>query len=117
MINKGSFIEKKGDIRKKIKRRLREQGSEGRTRRSRIIQDKLLENIQFRECSFVMIYVSLPEEVDTAYFIGKALKLGKRIAVPYIQRDNDELKVSELTSMENLEEGPYGIYQPGQDQI
>ena len=107
----------KDDIRKEIKRRLREQGSRVRAERSLVIQDKLLSDIKFRECSIVMIYVSLPEEVDTTHFIQKALKLGKRVVVPYIQQDNDELSVSEVTSMENLEKGPFGVFQPKPGQL
>jgi 5-formyltetrahydrofolate cyclo-ligase len=64
-----------------------------------------------------MIYVSLLEEVDTIYIIRKALKLGKRVIIPYIQQDNDELEVSEITALESLEKGPYGILQPPWDRI
>ena len=102
----------KSEIRKEIKRQLREQGSRVRTERSLLIQEKLLSDINFRECSVVMIYVSLPEEVDTKYLIEEALKLRKRVVVPYIQQDNNEISVSEITSMENLEKGLYNILQP-----
>ena len=105
-------MESKTDIRKEIKRQLREQGSRVRTERSLLIQKKLLSDIKFRECRVVMIYVSLPEEVATEYLIQQALKLRKRVVVPYIQQENNELRVSEITSMENLEKGLYGILQP-----
>ena len=60
-----------------------------------------------------MTYVSLPTEVSTDHFIKEALKQGKRVAVPYIEPDKQTLRATELTSIEDLEEGPLGIRQPG----
>ncbi len=111
MSNNGIKI-KKAEIRKEIIRRLRDQSPSLRAERSLIIQEKLLESDEFRSSNTVMTYVSLPTEVDTGHFIKTALRQGKRVAAPYIGPDGDTIIASELTAIENLEKGPFGIYQP-----
>ncbi len=104
--------EQKEKIRKKMIRRLRSQNSALRGKRSRQIQEKLLLTKEFKTAGTVMVYVSLPEEVDTYYFIKEALKQGKRIAVPYIEPPSQKITASELKTLECLKKGPFGIYQP-----
>ena len=116
MKQQGDKIRKrKEEIRKEITRRLREQDSALRDERSRIIQEKLLSSDEFRACRTVMTYVSLPTEVDTYHFIEEALKLGKRVAVPFIEPGDPTIRACELTSIDCLEKGPFGIYQPKED--
>ena len=103
---------RKEEIRKEITRRLREQGSELRDERSRVIQEKLLSSDEFRASRTVMTYVSLPTEVDTYYFIQEALKRGKRVAVPFVEPGDPMIKACEITSIDYLEKGPFGIHQP-----
>lgn len=107
-----SIREQKRERRKEIRRRLRDQGPLLRAERSRMIQEKLLSCDEFRASRTVMTYVSLPTEVDTYYLNEEALKQGKRVAVPYIEPDDPTIIASELTAIECLEEGPYGICQP-----
>ena len=107
--------EKKREIRKEILRRLRDQDPLLREERSRIIQEKLLSSDEFRASKTVMTYVSLPTEVNTRYFLEEALKRGKRVAVPYIGAAQKAIIAAELITIEHLEEGPFGIWQPKND--
>ena len=59
-----------------------------------------------------MIYVSLPSEVDTLFFIQEALKQGKRVAVPFLEPGKDTVIASELRTFDDLVKGPFGILQP-----
>lgn len=104
--------EKKEEIRKEIIRRLKDQEPSLRAERSRLIQKKLLSSEAFRASKTVMTYVSLPTEVSTDYLNAEALKQGKRVAVPYTEPHNNTIIASELTAIENLEKGPFGIYRP-----
>ena len=104
--------ERKEEIRKEKLRRLRDQKPSLREERSRKIQEELLSSEEFRVSKTVMTYVSLPLEVNTCYFNEEALKRGKRVAVPYIEPNSQTIIASELTAIENLEKGPFGIYQP-----
>ena len=108
---------KKDVIRKEILGRLREQEASLREERSMVIQNKLLASEEYKAASMVMTYVSLPTEVDTEYINKKALEQGKRVAVPYMGPDECEITVSEIKSFENLKKGPFGIYQPGAEDI
>ena len=102
----------KEEIRKETIWRLKDQAPALREERSNIILEKLLSCDEYISAETVMTYVSMPEEVDTIRFIQMALKQGKRITVPYIETGSKEIIASELTVIESLEKGPFGIYQP-----
>ncbi|MBD3296294.1 MAG: 5-formyltetrahydrofolate cyclo-ligase [Candidatus Omnitrophica bacterium] len=107
----------KNRIRKEIIGRLREQDPELRKKRSGKIRKKLLACEAFTASKTVMIYVSMPEEVATMELIRTALTGGKKIAVPYLETGAPDIKVSELRAINDLEKGPYGIYQPEKDSV
>jgi 5-formyltetrahydrofolate cyclo-ligase len=112
-MNNSDILNKdKGEIRKSIKRRLRELDPAVRAEKSAIIQEKLVSSEVFRKSRVVMFYVPLPEEVDTREAIKWALEQGKKVAVPYITSKEGVMIPSEIFSLEDLESGPFGIYQP-----
>lgn len=104
--------ERKEEIRKEIIRLLRSQDEAARREKSRAISEKLLASDEFRQARTVMTYVSLPAEVDTVFLNEETLKRGKRVAVPFIDTANQAIIAAELTSMESLIKGPFGIYEP-----
>ena len=108
---------RKALIRKEIIRRLSDQDSEMREKRSRDIQEELLASEEYRNAETVMTYVSLPTEVSTEYFNEKAVEQGKRVLVPYFEPDDPTIRISEFTSSELLKEGPFGIRQPGRSSL
>ena len=110
--NESDTGKSKETIRKETIRRLRDQDPSLRDARSRKAQEKLLSCEEFRISKTVMTYVSLPAEVSTAYLNKEALKRGKRVAVPYIEPHGRTIIAAEITEIENLEKGPFGIYQP-----
>ena len=91
---------------------MRSQAPLSRKERSRIICETLLSSDEFRQSRTVMSYVSLPSEVDTFMFNAEALKRGKRVAVPCVNAAEQAITAAELTSMDNLVKGPFGIYEP-----
>ena len=103
---------KKDEIRKEIKRLLLAQDASAREEKSRVIREKLLASEEFRKSRTVMTYVSLPSEVDTSRFNEEALKRGKRVAVPYLGTADQEILASEITSVDSLVKGPFGIFEP-----
>ncbi|MGB2878747.1 MAG: 5-formyltetrahydrofolate cyclo-ligase [Candidatus Omnitrophota bacterium] len=107
-----NIIRSKEEIRKELIRQLREQDPSLRKDRSRKVQDELLSSLEFKESRVVMAYVSLPTEVDTHYFIRKMLERGKKLAVPCINTVSQSIIASELTSIDELVEGPFGIHEP-----
>ena len=67
--------------------------------------DKIAENTVFT-------YVSGNIEVDTFRIIHYSLKAGKRVAVPRCVNRTGEMKFYYFDSMNQLEEGHFGIFEP-----
>ena len=105
-------METKESIRKETIRRLRDQDPRLREERSIKIQKKLLSDEGFKVAGTVMSYVSLPTEVNTEYFNKTALEQRKKVVVPYIGPNSNTIVAAELKRIEDLEKGPFGIYQP-----
>ncbi|MFQ5952623.1 MAG: 5-formyltetrahydrofolate cyclo-ligase [Candidatus Omnitrophota bacterium] len=112
MNQKLDILKRKEEIRKETIRQLREQDPSLREERSRKVQEELLSSREYQDSKVVMAYVSLPTEVDTHYFIKKTLERGKKLAVPYIDTADESIIASELTSIDDLVKGPFGIYEP-----
>ena len=102
----------KNTFRNEIKGQLREQTRSLRDEASRRIQEKLISSKEFISARTVMSYISTDTEVETTYFNRKVLESGKRLVVPVIDRERQEIIASELKSIEDLIEGPFGIYEP-----
>lgn len=110
------MTESKEQIRKEILSRLKNQSKGERGRKSRLIEDKIFSSEMFKKADAVMFYVSRDEEVDTRRMIEDALRIGKRVAVPYSDSETNEIVASELVDPEkDLELSPLGIYQPKKD--
>ena len=103
----------KGKIRENIFKLLKEQGEESRQKRSFEIKKKLFSQPLFLQANTVMFYIAKREEVDTTGMIEDALKIGKKVVVPMILVKEKKIIPSQLVNpKEELEKGPYGIYQP-----
>jgi len=102
----------KNAVRKEIKGQLREQTPSLRDEASRRIQEKLISSEEFISARIVMSYVATDTEVDTAYLNRKTLENGKRLVVPVIDVERQEIIAKELESIEDLIKGPFGIYEP-----
>jgi len=111
-LNINNIKTQKAEIRKEILGILRSQDHASRSERSRRIQDKFLSSDEYRASSVVMAYVSMGSEVDTYGIIEKALEDGKKVAVPYIDTLDQAIIASELISIDDLVDGPYGIKEP-----
>ena len=105
----------KSSLRKYYLELLKAQASESRQAKSRIIEHKLFDTAAIKKAETILFYASLPGEVDTFAMIKKAMALNKRICLPVVLQ-NQKMMIPTLTqSMENLENGTYGIKQPHQD--
>jgi len=81
--------------------------------KSEIIWQNLSRLPLFKKAGVVLFYIALPDEVQTQKMMDSALKMGKRIAVPVIERHGREIKPFEIKSAcLDLVPGPFGIMQP-----
>lgn len=89
--------------------------------KSRHIINTVKELEQFTAGNMIMCYVDFRNEVRTAGFIRECLLMGKRIAVPVVQRLPDKERsiiASEILDIDkDLEKGAYGILEPSKCKI
>jgi len=100
-------------LRKKILALRQSQSPQAIERKSDEIKRKLLGISQFSMAGTILFYLALADEVQTEKVIEHSLKLGKRVAVPLIESQNNQILISELKDPEReLEPGTLGIFQP-----
>ena len=103
----------KHKIRNHIKKRLNSHSELEKAKKSGIIKDKLFNEKAFEEAKVVMFYVSLKDEVNTMSMIDEAIKIGKRVCVPVIIKEEKRLIAGEIKNrIADLERQHFGIYQP-----
>jgi len=80
--------------------------------KSKKIKEKLFELQEFQKAKTIMFYVSVRSEVRTIEMIEEALKAGKKIVVPVCDWRKNEMILSEIHSLEELEEKKFGLCEP-----
>jgi len=81
--------------------------------KSSIIKKKLYSLAEFKKSKNILFYVSFNNEVDTIGIIKELLNgNSKKIIVPYVEKDNPILQLSELKNIDELKEGSFGILEP-----
>ena len=79
------------------------------------IQSRVLSLRGYFKTDIVFTYVSLDNEVSTLDIIHAAWINGKRVAVPKCVKNSTEMEFYIITSMDDLEEGYFGILEPDTD--
>ena len=103
----------KHKIRSHIKEKLNSHSDLEKSRKSGIIKHRLFNEEAFKEAKVVMFYVSLKDEVSTMSMIDEAIKIGKRVCVPVIIKEEKRLIAGEIKDrIKDLEKQHFGIYQP-----
>lgn len=83
---------------------------------SRSIFKTLIREPIFQEAENICCYLSFDNEVHTHGFVLKCLKAGKTVAVPKVNKEK-VIFLSELTDFSHLKPGPFGIPEPGEENI
>ena len=79
-------------------------------RRSKSIQEFVINSREFRLAKIVGAYFALGSEVTTELIIKHAKILGKKIALPRVEED--KITFYELSSTKSLIKGRFGIMEP-----
>lgn len=90
----------KAQIRRKLMDCLLAISPEQRIKKSRKACGNLVSTAQFQEASTVMMFVSLPHEVDTSEVILHAWQLGKVVAVPRISWQQRHMIAVQINTLE-----------------
>lgn len=109
IVNLGSAMEAKGNIRKEVFARRRAATQEEIQEKSRMIYEKsrLCRSFWMRT-AFLRIWTS--KEVMTRDLIEKALQMGKTVAVPRVE--DDDMVYYEIKDFSTLKSGYFGIMEP-----
>lgn len=108
-------------LRSEIRRKRRELGASCRKEADAAIVKRLEDLKAYRQARTVFCYVSVADEVDTGELIRNMLTAGKRVAVPRCGACGEEdppgtekgrMEAYEITSLDDLEPGMYGIPEP-----
>jgi 5-formyltetrahydrofolate cyclo-ligase len=79
---------------------------------SRLVEANLRSLEEYKGARLILSYCAKPDEVQTRSIIESALREGKRVAVPTAEPATRGLAFSEITSMEEVGPGHYGIPEP-----
>ncbi len=92
--------QEKSKIRSELQKRLIEMTDKERSEKSRKACRYLISTPEFQKASTVMMYLSLPHEVDTSEAILHAWQLGKVVAVPKISWQQRHMIAVRINSLE-----------------
>jgi len=90
----------KGPLRQELQKRLLGMTEEQRTAKSKKACRNLISTPQFQNASVVMMYLSLPHEVNTSDAILCAWQMGKIVAVPKISWQQRHMIPVQINSLE-----------------
>jgi len=90
----------KAELRRELLNRLHSISPEQRNEKSRKACRNLISSEQFQSASTVMMFVSLPHEVDTSEAILHAWQLGKAVAVPKVSWQQRHMIAVQINSLE-----------------
>jgi 5-formyltetrahydrofolate cyclo-ligase len=103
----------KVELRGQLRNRLLAMPPEQRKDKGRKACRNLIALPQYQDASIIMIYLSLPHEVDTSEAILHAWQLGKTIAVPKISWQQRHMIPVQITSLETgFATGASGLRNP-----
>ena len=76
------------------------------------IMSSLLSNSHIQKADAILMYHSLPDEVDTHSALGQLLAMGKKVLLPKVVSET-EMTIHEYTGQDSLQPSePYGILEP-----
>ena len=103
----------KEQLRSKLQKCLLEMSAEQRSEKSRKACRNLVSTPQFQSASTIVMYLSLPHEVDTSEAILHAWQLGKTVAVPKISWQQRHMIPVQINSLETgFSTGASGLRNP-----
>ncbi len=111
-VNNNDIREVKSDLRSDFKSKRNSMPENVKLSMDSEIQSRFLSLRQYFKCSVIFTYVSKDIEVDTYAIIRAAWANGKKVAVPKCIQSNREMEFYFISSMDDLEEGAFGVMEP-----
>jgi len=86
--------------------------TEERQEKSKRIRSQLYETPWYREAQSLFSFMNFRSEVETDQIINDALRQGKRVMLPRIDREKREMHAVEISGPESLTKNNMGIWEP-----
>lgn len=102
-------MEDKSEIRREVRRRIKELSQEQRANAAREIFNEIELREAFREAKCIALFVSMQDEVSTLDALQSWSEMGKRIVVPRVE--GDIMRFYDY-SPERMQIGAFGIMEP-----
>ncbi len=106
------FIQSKQELRQLILDLIKGQKEEVRLFKSRIIFEKVIALPVFKNARTILCYASFRGEVDTLALMQRAMELKKRVALPLMRKEEQQIVPMLIKSLTELKPGAYGIQEP-----
>lgn len=104
--------EMKNEIRKRMKELRKLQTESQIIKKSHKIEEKLFSLPEFLKSKKVMFYLSKRDEVRTEKMVLRSISDGKAVFLPKTDIKKKEMRVYEISSLDQLVMGPYGVLEP-----
>lgn len=104
----------KAQLRKEIRNRKRQFTAQQLHELSFAVIQRLLNNTHLKEARTIMLYYSLPDEVDTHTIVDSLLMSGKTILLPRVTGEST-MELRHYTGPLDLAQGAFGIMEPTGD--
>ena len=105
----------KVDLREQCKKRRKELDKEQKQAMDFAIAERVRKLYQYKAAKTVLVYVSMPIEVDTHNLIKNAWEDGKRVAVPRCIPYTRQMEFHYITSFEDLAPGTFSVLEPNEN--
>lgn len=102
----------KKELRQKAFERRKALGTEEKCEADRAILANVQRLKQYKSAHTVLVYVSLPAEVDTYGIINQCFADGKRVAVPRCVKDTRDMVFHYIDNTDVLCPGAFGVQEP-----
>ncbi|MEW6068450.1 MAG: 5-formyltetrahydrofolate cyclo-ligase [Nitrospirota bacterium] len=102
----------KTGIRKEILKKRNEILPDIKSEKDALIKQWLFNLPEVAEAKVILFYASFRSEVDTADMIKESFRIGKRIVLPKVDRENHRLTLYEIKDIKELSTGYMGIPEP-----
>jgi len=106
------FIQSKQELRQLILDLIKGQKEEVRLFKSRVIFEKVTALPVFKNARTILCYASFRGEVDTFALMHRAMELKKRVALPLMRKEEQQIVPMLIKSLTELKPGAYGIQEP-----
>ena len=96
----------KKELRNIIRERKRQFSGQQLEELSLLVLDRLRRNFRLQQARSILLYYSLPDEVNTHQFIDELVNQGKQVFLPVVV-DGENMEIREYTGSKDLRQGSF----------